>query len=161
MKIDKNTVVSLHYTLKNKDGQVLDSSQGGAPLKYLHGVGGLIPGLESQLAGKEQGASFKAVIPPEEAYGVYNEDYIKRVSKDNFQGDEDLSVGMQVEMQSQSGHFANAVISKIEGEEVFLDLNHPLAGETLYFDVSVEGIREATQTEIEHGHVHGPGGHDH
>ncbi|MCI4671499.1 MAG: peptidylprolyl isomerase [Bacteroidia bacterium] len=161
MKIDKNTVVSLHYTLKNKEGKVLDTSLNGEPLVYLHGVGGLIPGLEEELLGKEKGASFNAVIPPEKAYGVYNEAYVKKVSKSMFQGTEELNLGMQVQMQSQSGETAMAVISKIEGDDIFLDLNPPLAGETLYFDVDVVSVRAASESEIEHGHAHGPGGHEH
>lgn len=161
MKIDNNTVVSLHYTLKNKDGEVMDTSSGGEPLVYLHGVGGLIPGLEDELKGKEKGNAFQAVIPPEKAYGAYNDEFIRKVAKSNFQGDEELHEGMQVQMQSQSGERAMAVISKVEEEDVLLDLNHPLAGHTLFFDVEVVDIREASQSEIEHGHAHGPGGHDH
>jgi len=159
MKVDKHTVVSLHYTLKNNDGNVLDTSQGGDPLVYLHGVGNLIPGLEKEINGKEEGTEFQATVPPEEAYGQRNEEFIKTVSKNDFQGDEELQVGMQVQIQSQSGEKALAMVSDIKGENVDLDLNHPLAGETLHFEVKIEGVRQATAEEIEHKHAHGPNGH--
>ena len=153
MKIGQNTVVSLHYTLKNEEGTVLDTSKGGDPLVYLHGVGNLIPGLEKQLLGKEMGEQLKAIIPPEEAYGLRNDEFVKVVPKSSFQGMEELQVGMQVQVQSQSGQYANAVISKIEGDNISLDLNHPLAGVTLYFDVSIEAVRDASPEEIENKRV--------
>ncbi len=159
MKVDKHTVVSLHYTLKNNDGNVLDTSQGGDPLVYLHGVGNLIPGLEKEINGKEEGTEFQATVSPEEAYGQRNEEFIKTVSKNDFQGEEELQVGMQVQIQSQSGEKALAMVSDIKGENVDLDLNHPLAGETLHFDVKIEGVRQATAEEIEHKHAHDPNGH--
>lgn len=160
MQIAQNTVVSLNYTLKNSQGNLLDTSEGRAPLVYLHGVGALIPGLESELNGKGQGDKINAIIPPEKAYGSRRDDLVKLVSKDGFQGDEEMQEGMQVQLETEHGP-AIAIITKIEGNDVTLDLNHPLADMTLHFDVEVVDVREATEEEISHGHVHGPGGHEH
>lgn len=160
MEIAKNTVVSLNYTLKDNEGKLLDTSEGRQPLVYLHGVGALIPGLEKELEGKTAGTDVVAVIPPEEAYGTRRDDLLKVVPKSGFQGDETMTEGMQVQLQTEHGP-AIAVISKIDGEEVTLDLNHPLADMTLHFSVNVVEVREATEEEIAHGHVHGPGGHEH
>lgn len=160
MQIAQNTVVSLNYTLKNSQGNLLDTSEGRAPLVYLHGVGALIPGLESELNGKAQGDKINAIIPPEKAYGSRRDDLVKLVSKDGFQGDEEMQEGMQVQLETEHGP-AIAIITKIEGNDVTLDLNHPLADMTLHFDVEVVDVREATEEEISHGHVHGPGGHEH
>lgn len=160
MKIGSNTVVTLNYTLKNGEGSVLDTSEGREPLVYLHGVGGLIPGLEKELNGKAKGDSLKAVIPPEDAYGTRNEDMVHVVAKSGFQGDEELVTGMRVQVSTDQGN-SIAYITKIEGEQVTLDMNHPLADTTLHFDVDVLEVRAATAEEIEHKHVHGPGGHHH
>lgn len=160
MVIAENKVVTLNYTLKNGEGKLLDTSQGREPLVYLHGVGALIPGLEKQLDEKKAGDAVNAVIPPEEAYGTRKDDLMKVVSKDGFQGDEEMQVGMQVQLQTEHGPVI-AAITNIEGNDVTLDLNHPLADMTLHFDVEIMDVREATKEEIEHGHVHGPGGHQH
>jgi len=160
MKIAKETVVTMHYTLKNNEGVVMDSSQGREPLIYLHGVGALIPGLEQELTDKEQGDKISAVIAPEHAYGEKREDLLREVSKDGFQGDEELEEGMQVQLDTDRGQTV-ATVSKIEGDIVTLDLNHPLAGVTLYFDVEIADVRAASKDEIAHGHVHGHGGHHH
>jgi FKBP-type peptidyl-prolyl cis-trans isomerase SlyD len=160
MTVGKNKVVTLHYTLKNNEGTVLDTSDGREPLLYLHGVGGLIPGLESELEGKEAGTKMNVVIAPENAYGKRSDDLLYKVPKSGFQGDEEMVVGMQVQLETENGP-AIARIDKIEGEEVTLDLNHPLADMELHFDVSIEDIREATEDELSHGHAHGVGGHNH
>jgi FKBP-type peptidyl-prolyl cis-trans isomerase SlyD len=160
MKIEKNKVVSINYTLKYDDGEVLDSSEGKSPLPYIHGSGQLIPGLENKLEGKEKGNEMKVVIPPAEAYGEYSKEQVFVVSKDGFKGDEELTVGLQVQMDTGEGQ-AVAVVSKIEGENVTLDMNHPLAGATLHFDVKIEDVREASAEELSHGHSHGEGGHQH
>lgn len=160
MKVTKNTVVSIDYTLRNKQGEVLDTSEGRSPLVYLHGVGQLIPGLENELEGEAVGTKKSVVIPAADAYGERHDDLYHVVSKSGFTGDEEMFEGMQVQLETDNGP-AIAVISKIDGDEVTLDLNHPLAGEELHFDVAVVELREATADEISHGHVHGPGGHHH
>ena len=160
MIIAKESVVTMHYTLKNEAGEVLDTSAGREPLVYLHGVGGLISGLEKELEGKQANDKLNAVIPPEEAYGSRRDDLLRVVSKEGFQGEEALVEGMRVQLETDRGP-AVAVVSGIEGENVTLDLNHPLADVTLHFDVEVLNVREAEVEEIAHGHVHGEGGHQH
>jgi FKBP-type peptidyl-prolyl cis-trans isomerase SlyD len=160
MVIAQHTVVTLNYTLKDSEGKLLDTSEGRQPLVYLHGVGALIPGLENELNEKQKGDNVVAIIEPKDAYGNRRDDLLKVVPKNGFQGEEEMVVGMQVQLETEHGP-AIAVISQIEGEEVTLDLNHPLADMTLHFDVTVEDVREASEEEISHGHVHGPGGHEH
>lgn len=160
MKIEKNRVVQIHYTLKDDKGEILDSSAGKQPLPYIHGIGALIPGLEKELEGKGAGDKLNVVIPPEEGYGSFDESRVFQVTKDGFQGDEELQVGMQVQVELEQGP-AIAIVSEIKDENVTLDLNHPLAGMDLHFEVEVVEVREATEEELNHGHVHGPGGVQH
>ncbi len=160
MEIADNKVVSMHYKLTDDDNNVLDSSEGRDPLSYIHGVGNIIVGLEKQLSGKAVGDKVKATVVPSEGYGERDENLVQVVPKSGFQGDEELQVGMQVQVGTQQGN-AIASVAKIEGEDVTLDVNHPLAGVTLHFDVEVMDVREATKEELDHGHVHGPGGHQH
>ena len=160
MKITKHKVVQIHYELKNKEGQIMDSSQGRDPLAYIQGIGALIPGLEKELEGKEKGDKLIAVIPPEEAYGVHEERKVMEVPRSGFEGDEELTVGLKIQVQFSHG-MEVATITDIKEETVTIDLNHELAGETLYFDVEVMEVRDAEAEEIAHGHVHGPGGHHH
>ena len=160
MKIEKNKVVQIHYTLTNDDGQTMDSSRQGQPLPYIHGIGNLIPGLEAELEGKEVGDKLLAVIKPADAYGEWDAGKQHVVPKSGFQGDEELTVGMRVQVNTGQQQ-AVAMVTNIEEENVTLDLNHPLAGMTLHFDVEIMGIRDADQEELDHGHVHGPGGHHH
>ena len=126
----------------------------------MHGVGALIPGLENELEGKMANDKVSAVIAPEDAYGARSEDLLRVVSKDGFQGEEELLEGMRVQLDTEHGPMV-AVVSAITGDEVTLDMNHPLADMTLYFDVEVVDVRPATADELAHGHVHGDGGHHH
>ena len=160
MKVVDNSVVHMHYTLKDESGATLDSSAGREPLAYIQGVGNIIPGLEKEMNGKVVGDKVNAVIAPEEAYGVRQENLIQSVPKSGFQGDEELVAGMQVQVGTSNGE-AIATVTNVEGEDVTLDMNHPLAGVTLHFDVEVMEVRAATNEELSHGHVHGPGGHQH
>ena len=160
MTISDNKVVHMHYELKNDNGVVLDSSQGREPLAYIQGHGNIIPGLEKELNGKSKGDKVKATIAPEEAYGVKDEQKIFKVGKGQFQGDGEIQAGMQI--QAQMGvRMEGGTGENIEGDEVTLNFNHPLAGETLHFDVEVMEVRDATKEELDHGHVHGEGGHQH
>lgn len=160
MVIAQNRVVTMHYTLKDEQGETIDSSQGHEPLAYIQGIGNIIPGLEDALEGKTKGDKLEVTIAPEDGYGERQENMVQKVAKSRFQGDEELVVGMQVQVETKNGP-AIAMVSEIEGEDVTLDLNHPLAGVTLNFDVEVMDVREATDEELDHGHVHGPGGHHH
>jgi FKBP-type peptidyl-prolyl cis-trans isomerase SlyD len=127
---------------------------------YIHGIPGIIPGLEKALEGREVGEEFKAVIPPEEAYGSYSEELVTQANKSQFQDPDQVKVGAQFQVRSgEQVHVAT--VTEIEGETITMDLNHPLADQTLHFDVKIESIREATEEELEHGHVHGEGGHQH
>ena len=161
MQIRKNAVVSMDYTLTNAQGRVLDQSEEGEPLTYIHGSGGIIPGLEQALEGKSAGDKMKVTVQPKEGYGERDESLVTVVDRAAFKGIPKLEAGMQFEAMV-GGHPALLTILGFEGDDgVKLDANHPLAGETLHFDVSIVTVREATKEELSHGHVHGPGGHHH
>jgi FKBP-type peptidyl-prolyl cis-trans isomerase SlyD len=160
MQIADRTVASFHYTLTDASGQVIDSSSGGEPLSYLHGVGNIVPGLEKELTGRSVGDSVKVVVSPEEGYGMPNPMLVQVVPRMAFQGVEQLEVGMAFQAQTPQGPMSVA-ISRIDGDEVTVDGNHPLAGKTLHFAVDITDVREATVEECVHGHVHGAGGHHH
>lgn len=162
MKIAEKCVVTMHYTLTSDEGDTIDSSIGAEPLTFLHGVGMLIPGLENQILGQEKGFKSKIKVDPKTGYGERSEEAMFSVPKSGFQseGGEELIIGMQVQVETEGGP-ALAIVSSIEGDDVKLDMNHPLAGMNLNFDVEIIEVREATQEELDHGHVHGPGGHQH
>lgn len=155
MQITDKTAVSFHYTLTNGSGEQLDSSRGEEPLLYLHGAGNIISGLEAALAGKSVGDSFKVTIPPVVAYGELAPDMVQVVSKKMFDG-MDLEIGMQ--FHADVSHGSGVItITEINGDDVTVDGNHPLAGETLTFEVEVVDVRPATDDEMAHGHIHGTG----
>lgn len=160
MIIETNRVVSMHYTLKDEEGNVLDTSANREPLAYIQGIGNLIPGLETQLEGKQKGDKVAAEVEAKDAYGDVREELFHIVPKSGFQGDEELVTGIQVQLDTEQGPMI-ATVAKIDGEDVTLDLNHPLAGKKLFFDVEIMDVREADQSELDHGHVHGPDGHHH
>ena len=159
MKIEKDLVASFDYTLKDEDGSVLDTSDGGEPLSYLHGAGNIISGLENKLLGREAGDTFLATIEPKDAYGVYTDDLVFSVTKDKFDDPGEVEEGLHFQAEI-SGDLRLCTVSKIDGENVEVNANHPLASMTLHFEVSVRDVREATAEEIEHGHVHN-GNHHH
>lgn len=156
MKNTENPVVSIHYTLTNQAGEKLDSSIGAESLSYLHGAGNIIPGLESALSESSVGDKLTVTVEAADAYGERNEQQIQTVGKEMFQGIDTIEVGMQFQADSSSGP-AVVTITEIEGDNITIDGNHPLAGEQLTFDVEVMEIRPATETEMEHGHIHGAG----
>ncbi len=160
MKIEQNKVASIDYTLTNDNGEVLDSSSGREPLAYLHGNGGLIPGLEKELEGKVKGDKLVAIIAPDQAYGVRTEELVQEIPMENFQDASEVKVGAQFQVQNGE-HVHIATVTAIGDKSATVDMNHPLADETLHFDVEVMEVREPTKEELEHGHVHGPGGHHH
>jgi FKBP-type peptidyl-prolyl cis-trans isomerase SlyD len=160
MTISSNKVVTIHYTLTNDSGEVLDSSEGHEPLAYIHGNGNIIPGLENALNGRTVGDKFDVSIPPEDGYGLRDNNLVQSVPKSAFQGVEEILPGMQFQAQSPEGMQLVTVVD-LDGDEVILDGNHPMADITLHFAVEVQAIRDATSEELEHGHVHGPGGHHH
>ncbi len=160
MEITENKVVMFHYTLKDAQGEEIESSRGGDPLAYIHGKSNIIQGLESALEGREAGDEFVVQIPPEEAYGERDERLVQDVPRDIFEGVDDVEVGMQFRAESQAGE-QMVTVTEVEGDEVTVDGNHPLAGETLSFDVEITGVREATEEELSHGHPHVGGTHGH
>lgn len=161
MTIKENSAVSFHYTLTDDEGQQLDSSAGKEPLAYLHGAGNIIPGLENALEGKSIGDSMTVAVSAAEGYGEVQIELIQEVPRGSFQGVDEIEVGMQFEAQTGNGDSVPVTVTAVTDESVTVDGNHPLAGKNLNFDVSIEDVREASQEELEHGHVHGVGGHNH
>lgn len=157
LMIGQNSVVSIHYTLKNDQGEVMDSSDGKAPLTYLHGANNLINGLESELQGKTAGAKFNATISPEQAYGEVKQDFIQVIKKEMFEGVDNVEAGMTFVAQGDGGQQRQVRVTEVAGDDVTIDANHPMAGLTLHFEVEVLEVRDGTAQEIEHGHVHGDG----
>ncbi len=160
MKVIENAVVVIDYTLKDNDGEVIDSSEGAGPLAYLHGAGNIIPGLEDALLGKEAGDEVQASIEPKDAYGERVEDMKQEVPKELFGGIDKIEVGMQFQSETDAGPVMVTVV-EMGDEMITVDGNHPLAGVHLNFDVTIREVREASEEELEHGHVHGEGGHHH
>ncbi|MDQ2078490.1 peptidylprolyl isomerase [Marinimicrobium sp. ABcell2] len=160
MTISDNSVASFHYTLTDSSGQVLDSSEGKEPLSYLHGAGNIIPGLEKELAGKNVGDKLTVAVPAAEAYGERDENMIQELPASMFTGVEKIEAGMEFHAQTEQGLQVVRVHS-VDGDKVTIDGNHPLAGVNLNFDVEITEVRDATEEEKAHGHVHGPGGHEH
>ncbi len=153
MQIAKDTVVAIDYTLKDDQGSVLDTSEGKQPLAYLHGNGNIIPGLEQALEGKQTGDELSVRIEPADAYGERRDELTQAVPRDLFQGVDDLQVGMQFQAGGEGGGQI-VTVTAIEGDQVTVDANHPMAGVPLNFDVKVVEVREASAEEKEHGHVH-------
>lgn len=161
MQIDQNSVVSIHYTLTNDEGTVIDSSVNIDPLVYLQGSGNIIPGLENALAGKSAGDKLNVRVAPAEGYGETVPELIQQVPLEMFQGAENIAPGMTFQAQDQSGYMQRVEVTAVNGDMVTIDANHALAGQHLNFDVTIIDVRAATQEEMEHGHVHGEGGHHH
>ncbi|WP_018142053.1 MULTISPECIES: peptidylprolyl isomerase [unclassified Thioalkalivibrio] len=160
MQVAQNAVVAIHYTLTNDAGEKIDSSEGREPLAYLHGNGQLVPGLERELEGKAAGDKVQAKVAPAEGYGEKIDAMVQEIPMDAFQGVESVEPGMQFQAQTENGPLT-VTVTKVEGDTATVDGNHPLAGETLNFDVEIVEVREASAEELEHGHAHGEGGHQH
>lgn len=153
MKISKDKVVSIHYTLTNDNGDVVDSSvDRGEPLKYIHGHNNLIPGMENGLEGSQQGDKLTIDVEPKDGYGEVREELIQQVPRAQF-GEQEIAPGMKFNAQTQQGPIM-VTVKEVTPENITVDANHDLAGENLHFDVEVIEIREATDSEISHGHVH-------
>lgn len=168
MVIDKNKVVTLHYKLQegSSKGNLIEETHGKEPLVFMYGVGQMIPEFERQLAGKKEGDSFAFGIESGDAYGEYDPQAIVTIPKNSFVIEGELAtdllkVGKVIPMRDGDGNQLLGTVKEIRDEEVLMDFNHPMAGVDLYFTGNIEDIREATPSEVEHGHVHGPGGHQH
>ncbi len=160
MQIADKKIVLIHYTLKNLDDEVMDSSEGAEPLAYLHGTGSIVPGLEKELEGKQAGDKLNVEVSPEEGYGELNPELIQEVDRAAFEGVDNIEVGMRFMAQTAWGQ-QPVVVTAITDETVIVDDNHPQADQTLKFDVEVVEVRDATEEELAHGHAHGEGGHHH
>lgn len=160
MQIKANTVVQFHYTLKNEAGENIESSSGGEPMAYLHGHNNVIKGLEEAMEGKAEGEEFSVTIPPEKAYGPRTETELQRIPIKHLQGAKKWRPGMMAWVETDKGSRQVTVV-KVGKFNVDADVNHPLAGKTLTFDVSIASVREATEDEVAHRHAHGVGGHHH
>ncbi len=160
MQIEQNAVVTLHYTLKDNDGNVIDQSEDGSFL-YLHGAMNIIPGLENALAGKSAGEELSITVAPEEGYGAKDPERVQEVPKEMFENSGDIEVGLQFHAEGPDGGAVVVTVIEVKDDVVVIDGNHALAGVDLNFDVKVIEVREASEEEIEHGHVHGPHGHHH
>jgi FKBP-type peptidyl-prolyl cis-trans isomerase SlyD len=161
MKIAKGNVVGIDYSLHLGDGQVVDASDPGDPLTYLHGEGQIVPGLESALEGLESGAQKQVVVAPAEGYGEHDPRGIQQVPRAAFPPGFEPQVGMELTAEGPNGDPVPFAIREVKPDSITIDLNHPLAGKTLHFDVTVREVRAASAEEIEHGHAHGPDGHGH
>lgn len=161
MSISQNKVVTIHYTVTDAaSNEVIDSSEGGQPMVYLHGHQNIIPGLENALEGKKVGDELKVEVSAADAYGDYSEERVQQVPIEAFEGVENVEPGMAFTAQTEQGP-VNIIITEIEDDMATVDANHPLAGKALTFDVKIEEVRDASAEELEHGHVHGEGGHHH
>lgn len=157
--IQNDQVVSFNYTLTDAEGTVIDKSEG-QPLVYLHGAGNIIPGLENALTGKNVGDKLTVHVPAAEGYGEYSAEMVQEVPRNMFQGVDNIEAGMQFQAQTDDG-MQVVTVKEVTEESIFVDGNHPLAGQDLNFDVEIVEIRPASQEELDHGHVHGAGGHQH
>lgn len=164
MQIDKDKVVTFHYRVSEAGQEVLEESHGGDPLVYLHGHGGLIPGVEEALAGKQAGEHVAVTVPPEKGYGARDESAVQRISKSHVvnapKGQAAFRPGMVVQVNTAYGP-RSVIVVKVGMTTLDVDANHPLAGKTLNFDIDVVDVREASEEELAHGHAHGAGGHEH
>jgi FKBP-type peptidyl-prolyl cis-trans isomerase SlyD len=160
MEITKDTVVSIDYRLHLGDGNIVDESDEGDPLVYLHGYEEIVPGLEKALEGKKAGDALKVTVAPEDAYGEYNQDGVEEVPREEFPPDLELEAGGVVTATDEDGDDVDFLVKEVREKTVVVDFNHPLAGKTLHFEVTVREVRKATPEELEHGHAHAPG-HEH
>lgn len=156
MKIAENCVASFHYTLTDSTGKVLDSSEGQEPLSYIHGAGNIIPGLEDALEGKVVGDKLVVSVTTDQAYGVRDDSMIQELPATMFTGIDSIEVGMEFHAETEHG-LQVVTVTKVEGDQVTIDGNHPLAGVDLTFDVEITEVRAASEDELDHGHVHGEG----
>lgn len=160
MIAEKDKIVTFHYTLKNAAGEQMETSREKQPMSYLHGSNNIIAGLEKAIEGHAIKDEFSVTVEPEEAYGVRNENNVQRVPLKRLKGIGKISVGQVLNLQTNKGQVQVTVL-KVGRFNVDVDGNHPLAGKQLTFEVEITDIREASQEELEHRHVHGAGGHQH
>ena len=155
-------VVGIYYTLKDDRGQVLDTNRrGGKPLAFLQGKGNILPALERALVGKQKNDFVAVTLAPEDGYGVHKSEAVHKMPRGAFPPNVDVKPGMRFNGVDQEGRSHSVLVTEVGAEEITVDENHPLAGATLHFEVTIFGVRDATPEEVEHGHPHGPDGHHH
>jgi FKBP-type peptidyl-prolyl cis-trans isomerase SlyD len=152
--VKKDKVIEMHYTLKNDSGEVLDSSKGGEPMPFIQGHGNIIPGLEKALEGMKVGDTCDVSVKPDDAYGAHFPEAIQDIPIEAMKAIDNLEIGMELQSKDEQGNAFIVRVKEINEESVTVDANHPLAGETLHFNVSIESVRKASKDELEHGHVH-------
>lgn len=161
-EVTSGCVAAIYYTLRDADGQLLDTNRkGGKPLVFLQGVGQVVAGLDKGIVGRKRDEFFELEVAPEDAYGAHNPEATSKVPRSMFPADAAIEPGLRFTARDEQGRSVPGLIVSIEGDQVTVDHNHPLAGKTLHFEITVAGIREATSDEQQHGHAHGPGGHEH
>ena len=160
MQIAKDSVVSIDYRLHLGDEKIIDESEPGDPLVYLHGYEEIVPGLEKALEGKKAGETLKVVVEPKDGYGEYDPDGVEEVPREDFPADMELEAGGIVSATDDDGDDVEFLVKEVRDKTVVIDFNDPMAGKTLHFDVTVREVRAATKEELEHGHAHTPG-HEH
>lgn len=160
MQITKDSVVTLDYRLHLGDGKIIDESEPGDPLVYLHGYEEIVPGLEKALEGKKAGESLKVEVAPKDGYGEYDPDGVEEVPREDFPPDMELEAGGIVSATDEDGDDVEFLVKEVRPKTVVIDFNDPMAGKTLHFEVTVREVRAATPEELEHGHAHAPG-HEH
>ena len=160
LQIDADTVVTFHYSLRGEDGGLIESSAGKDPVIYMHGHANIVPGLEQEMTGRQSGDKFSATVAPEHAYGPHDPNAVQRVPIKHLATRGKIVPGQTVGINTRQG-VRHARALKVGHFNVDVDLNHPLAGKTLMFDIEIVDVRAATKEELEHGHAHGPGGHGH
>ena len=160
MKAANNTVVKFHYTVRDLQGDEIDSSREREPIAILLGHGSLIPGVENAIKGRDAGERFEVNVAPDEGYGPRRPELTQRIAKKYFRNPDALRPGMQTTLQSNEGQ-RTVTVTKVGSSVIDVDLNHPLAGKDLVFDIEIAEVRQATDEELAHGHVHGEGGHHH
>jgi FKBP-type peptidyl-prolyl cis-trans isomerase SlyD len=158
LSIKKDSVVTFNYTLKDDANEVIDSSAEGEPLAYLQGYGNLVPGLERELEGKNAGDKLTVKVPAADGYGEHSKELIQKVPRRALKGIAKITVGMRLHAQTEQGP-RPVTVTAVTGDMITIDGNHPLAGKNLNFDIEIVDVRDATEEELAHGHVHGPGGH--
>ena len=161
MQVSEQKVVTMNYEVADDQGQLIDRSEEGGPLAYIHGNGQLIPGLETALEGRGKGDKVAVDVPPEQGYGERDEEGVQTVARNQFDDSVEIKVDMQFEAQDDDEGHQIVTVAAVDGENITLDTNHPLAGKNLRFEVEILDVRDASAEELSHGHVHGPGGHDH
>ena len=161
MQIANEKAVLIHYKVSNSGGEVVESSEGDEPLAYIHGQGDIVPGLERALLGKSAGDRVQITVSPEQGYGEWDEDKVQTVPRAAFEDGGEIEPGMRFQAQGEDGEDVIVTVTRVSNDEVTIDANHPLAGQTLSFDVEIVSVRECTEEELAHGHIHGPGDHHH